>query len=60
LFPSGCLLPDFWRLACGVHGLTYRYVSARGGPAHQTRASTIVRDIDVDLDALATTLADLT
>lgn len=60
LFPAGCLLPDFWRLACGVPGLTYRYVSARGGPAHQTRASTIVRDIDVDLDALATTLADLT
>jgi hypothetical protein len=60
LFPAGCLLPDFWRLACGVPGLTYRYISASRGPAHQTRATTIVRDIDVDLDLLSATLSDLT
>jgi capsular polysaccharide biosynthesis protein len=59
LFPAGTLLPDFWRLASGVPGLRYRYLSALGGPAHPTRASTIVRDIEVDLDGLAATLAEL-
>ncbi|MGH8961044.1 MAG: glycosyltransferase family 61 protein [Jatrophihabitantaceae bacterium] len=56
LFPAGCLLPDYWRLACGVPGLTYRYLSAWGGPARPTRAGTIVRDIEVDLPALASML----
>ncbi|PZS20048.1 MAG: hypothetical protein DLM57_02730 [Pseudonocardiales bacterium] len=59
LFPAGCLLPDYWRLASGVPGLQYRYLSARGGPRRPTRASTIVRDIDVDLGALSTTLDGL-
>lgn len=59
LFPIGCLLPDYWRLSCGVPGLRYRYVSAFGGPRHRTRATTIVRDIDVDLRALAATLDEL-
>jgi hypothetical protein len=59
LFPAGALLPDFWRLACGVPGLRYRYLSAIGGPQHPTRAATIVRDIEVDLDGLAATLAEL-
>ena len=52
LFPTGSLLPDFWRLASGVPGLEYRYLSAPGGRLRQTRQSTIVRDIDVDLAAL--------
>ncbi len=59
LFPAGALLPDFWRLACGVPGLRYRYLSAIGGPQHPSRAATIVRDIEVDLDGLAATLAEL-
>jgi capsular polysaccharide biosynthesis protein len=59
LFPAGCLLPDFWRLASSVPGMEYRYVSAFGGPRHPTRAGTIVRDIEVDIDALAATLAEL-
>lgn len=59
LFPAGCVLPDFWRLACGVPGLRYRYLSAHGGPRRPTRAGTIVRDIRVDLDALAATLDEL-
>jgi capsular polysaccharide biosynthesis protein len=59
LFPTGCLLPDYWRLACGVPGLRYRYVSADGGPARQTRATTIVRDIEVDLAAVSATLDEL-
>jgi capsular polysaccharide biosynthesis protein len=52
LFPAGCLLPDFWRMACGVPGLTYRYLSAPGGPRRATRARTIILDITVDIAAL--------
>lgn len=50
LFPAGCVLPDYWRLACGVPGLRYRYLSAPG--PRLSRAAAIVRDIDVDLAAL--------
>jgi capsular polysaccharide biosynthesis protein len=56
LFPDGCLLPDFWRLASSVPGLRYRYVSSDRGTARQTRATTIVRDIEVDVPALGATL----
>jgi hypothetical protein len=59
LFPTGCLLPDYWRLASGVPGLTYRYVSALPGPRRQTRSTTIVRDIDVDLGGVMATLDEL-
>jgi len=59
LFPAGCLLPDFWRLACGVPGLRYRYLSAPGGPRRPSRQKAIVRDIEVDLTALDRLLADL-
>lgn len=60
LFPTGSLLPDFWRLACGVPGLEYRYLSAPGGRIAQTRQSTIVRDVDVDIPALTRLLGELT
>jgi capsular polysaccharide biosynthesis protein len=60
LFPAGCLLPDYWRLASSVPGMAYRYVSAFGGPRRPTRAGTIVRDIEVDVPAVAATLAELT
>ncbi len=56
LFPAGCLLPDFWRLACGVSGLRYRYLSAPGGPTRPTRNRTITRDLDVDVPRLLTLL----
>lgn len=59
LFPAGCLLPDYWRLASSVPGMGYRYVSAYGGPRRPTRARTIVRDIEVDVAAVAATLAEL-
>lgn len=59
LFPAGCLLPDFWRLACGIPGLSYRYLSAPGGPRRPTRAGTITRNIEVDLEALERLLDDL-
>lgn len=59
LFPAGCLLPDFWRLACGVPGLRYRYLSAYGPPPRRGRQTTIVRDIEVDVPALAALLESL-
>ena len=59
LFPAGCLLPDYWRLASSVPGMRYRYVSAFGGPRRPTRAGTIVRDIEVDVAAVSETLREL-
>jgi capsular polysaccharide biosynthesis protein len=59
LFPAGCLLPDFWRLAGGVPGLRYRYLSAPGGPRRPTRQKAIVRDIEVDVPALDRLLDEL-
>lgn len=54
LFPAGYLLPDYWRLASGVPGLEYRYLSApgRSRPGLRNRGAAIVADIDVDLPAL--------
>jgi capsular polysaccharide biosynthesis protein len=59
LFPAGSLLPDFWRMACGVPGLQYRYLSTPGGPARPTRARTIILDIAVDVNALDRMLDDI-
>ena len=52
LFPEGCLLPDYWRLASGVPGLEYRYLSAPGRAPRLGRGAAIVRDIRVDVPAL--------
>lgn len=59
LFPAGCLLPDYWRMACGVPGMTYRYLSSYGGRLRPNRANTIVRDIQVDIAALRTLLDEV-
>lgn len=59
LFPAGCLLPDYWRLASGVPGLTYRYLGAPGRPPRHGRAELIVRDIEVDVPALARMLDEI-
>jgi capsular polysaccharide biosynthesis protein len=54
LFPAGYLLPDYWRLASGVPGLEYRYLSAppRSRLGVRNRGAAIVADIDVDVAAL--------
>jgi capsular polysaccharide biosynthesis protein len=57
IFPPGAVLPDYWRLASGVPGLTYRYLSAwPDSPVRHGRASAIVTDIVVDLGALSSLL----
>ena len=59
LFPAGCLLPDYWRLASGIPGLNYRYLTAQGKAPRHGRAATIVRDIVVDVPALERMLDEL-
>jgi hypothetical protein len=59
LFPEGCLLPDYWRLVSGIPGVRYRYLSAYGKPPRRGRATTIVRDIRVDLPALRRLLDEI-
>jgi capsular polysaccharide biosynthesis protein len=56
LFPAGCLLPDYWRLASGVPGLRYRYLSASDPREPFSRGAAIVRDITVDLRGLSALL----
>jgi capsular polysaccharide biosynthesis protein len=60
LFPPGCVLPDYWRLASSVPGVTYRYLSAwPPSDAPQNRPSAIVSDITVDLAALVALLDEV-
>lgn len=59
MFPAGTLLPDFWRMACGVPGLRYRYLSGPRGTARASRGSAIVSDIAVDLPALGRLIDEL-
>lgn len=56
LFPPGCVLPDYWRLASSA-GLRYRYFSKhRAGGRRLARNAALVSDIEVDLDALGALL----
>jgi capsular polysaccharide biosynthesis protein len=60
LFPPGCVLPDYWRLASSVPGLTYRYFSAwPNSSTPQNRPTAIVSDITIDLTALGAMLDEL-
>jgi capsular polysaccharide biosynthesis protein len=59
LFPVGCLLPDYWRLASGIPGLRYRYLTAAGPAPRRGRAAAIVRDIRVDVAGLRSLLDEL-
>jgi len=52
LFPAGNLVPDYWKLACGVPGLTYRYQLGVGADRGADRSRMLVSDIEVDVDQL--------
>jgi len=55
LFPAGNPVPDYWKLSCGVPGLSYRYLLGRGPDySHSAadRSRMLVADIEVDIDAL--------
>jgi capsular polysaccharide biosynthesis protein len=59
LFPPGSVLPDYWRLASSVPGVTYRYLTTWPRQTRRNRGKTIVSDIEVDLPALTRMLDDL-
>jgi hypothetical protein len=52
LFPSMSFVADYWKMASGVTGLEYHYLSGIGKPAGTTRAEFVVADITVDLPRL--------
>jgi capsular polysaccharide biosynthesis protein len=56
LFPNGCIVDDYWKLANGVPGLTYRYQLGLGPGRPGSRSQMLVRDIMVDVDELERTL----
>jgi hypothetical protein len=57
LFPRGHVVPDYWKLACGVPGLEYRYVTGVGATDRCDRSRMLVSDVVADIDALEATLA---
>lgn len=59
LFPRGCLLADFARLVSGLPDVRHRYLSSPGRTPRRGRAAALVRDIEVDVPALARLLDEL-
>jgi capsular polysaccharide biosynthesis protein len=59
LFPPGCVLLTYWRLASGVPGLDYRYLSDWPTSARQNRPIALVSDMTVDLAALSSMLDEV-
>ena len=59
LFPAGNLVPDYWKLATGVPGLTYRYLLGKGADRGVSRSRMLVSDIEVDVPALQRLLDEL-
>ena len=59
LFPRGHVVPDYWKLACGVPGLEYRYLTGVGATARCDRSRMLVSDVVVDIEALHATLSEI-
>jgi capsular polysaccharide biosynthesis protein len=59
LFPKGHVVPDYWKLACGVPGLEYRYLTGLGATDRCDRSRMLVSDVVVDIDALRETLTEI-
>ena len=59
LFPAGNPVPDYWKLAHGVPGLTYRYQFGVGADRGADRSRMLVSDIEVDVDQLQRLLDEL-
>jgi capsular polysaccharide biosynthesis protein len=49
LFPAMSFVADYWKMASGVPGFTYQYLSGAGKPEGTTRGKFVVADITVDL-----------
>lgn len=59
LFPAMSFVADYWKMAAGVTGLRYRYLTGAGEPVGTTRAEFVVADITVDLRQLSATLDEV-
>lgn len=59
LFPKGHIVPDYWKLACGVPGFEYRYLAGVGATDRCSRPRMLVTDVVVDVDRLLGTLRDV-
>jgi capsular polysaccharide biosynthesis protein len=59
LFPAMSFVADYWKMASGVTGLEYRYLSGAGTPVGTTRAEFVVADITVDLPRLEAVVGEL-
>ena len=59
LFPPGCVLLTYWRLASGVPGLDYRFFSDWPTSPRQNRPIALVSDMTVDLAALSAMLDEV-
>jgi capsular polysaccharide biosynthesis protein len=59
LFPAQSFVADYWKMASGVTGLEYRYLSGAGAPVGTTRAEFVVADITVDLPRLEAVVTEL-
>ena len=58
LFPRGHIVPDYWKMACGVPGLEYRYLAGADATDRCDRSRMLVTDVVVDIDALLATLEE--
>ncbi len=56
IFPAMSFVADYWKMASGVTGLEYRYLTGAGAPVGTTRGEFVVADITVDLPQLAATV----
>lgn len=59
LFPAAGVLPDYWKLASGVPGLTYCPLPGAGRLRYRSRPRILVSDIVVDIHALERLLDDV-
>ena len=59
LFPRGHIVPDYWKMACGVPGLEYRYLAGADATARCDRSRMLVTDVVVDIAALLEMLAEI-
>ena len=59
LFPRGHIVPDYWKMACGVPGLEYRYLAGADADERCDRSRMLVTDVVVDIEGLLATLAEI-
>lgn len=59
LFPAAHIVPDYWKLACGVPGLQYRYLAGVGKRVEADRSQLLITDVMADVSAVRSMLGEL-